>query len=67
MNKKTTKATCVFPVKRNGKPYRYMVRTIVNGTKFYVGCYKTQEQASKAYESFIQSKPYKDAVARGRY
>ena len=53
MNRKQFKTKCVFPVKRNGKPYRYMSRVIIKGKKFYLGCYKTENEASSAYDSFM--------------
>lgn len=67
MNKKTAKPTCVFPIKKDGKIYRYMVRTIINRESFYIGCFKTEQSATEAYQRFTETKAYKDAVARGRY
>jgi hypothetical protein len=54
MNSKLSKAKCVFLIKRNGKPYRYMTRVIIKGQKFYLGCYKTEAEASKAYSEFME-------------
>ncbi|MFO0202231.1 MAG: hypothetical protein ACK528_03780 [Alphaproteobacteria bacterium] len=54
MNKKNNKPACVFPIKRDGKIYRYMVRTYINRERHYVGCYKTQEEAVKAYGRFLE-------------
>lgn len=53
MNSKEKKAKCVFVMKRNGKPYRYMTRVIIRGNRFYLGCYKTEKEASTAYEQFM--------------
>ena len=52
MNRKD-KPRCVFVIKRNGKPYRYMTRTVLNNTKIYLGCYKTPEEAHEAYQKFM--------------
>ena len=49
-----TKAKCVFAIKKNGKPYRYMVRVIIRGQKTYLGCYKTEDETSKVYTDFIK-------------
>lgn len=54
MNTKTNKHKCVFLMKRNGKPYRYMVRTYINKERRYIGCFKTQEEAAIAYNKFMQ-------------
>lgn len=54
MNRNTKKEKCVFVMKRNGKPYRYMTRVIIKGQRFYLGCYKTEVEASKAYKEFME-------------
>ncbi len=54
MNRKKNKPTCVFPVIKNGKPYRYFTRVIIRGKRIYLGCYKTQKEASAAYENFVE-------------
>lgn len=54
MDKKKNKAKCVFVMKKNGKPYRYMTRVIIRGQRFYLGCYKTETEASKAYTEFME-------------
>lgn len=51
---KDNKSKCVFPIKRNGKAYRYMTRVIIKGQRFYLGCYKTEAEASKAYVEFME-------------
>lgn len=53
MNRKTNKAKCVFIMMKNGKPYRYMSRVVINGNRIYLGCYKTEKEASDAYNSFM--------------
>jgi len=54
MNTKINKSKCVFVMKRNGKPYRYMVRTYINKERRYIGCFKTEEEATIAYNRFMQ-------------
>lgn len=54
MNAKASKSKCVFVVKRNGKPYRYMVRTYINRERRYIGCFRTEEEATIAYNKFMQ-------------
>ena len=53
MNRRKSKAKCVFPINRNGKIYRYMTRVIIKGQKFYLGCYKTEEEATEVYKNFM--------------
>lgn len=53
MSRKDDNPRCVFVIKRNGKPYRYMARTALNNTKIYLGCYKTPEEAHDAYQKFM--------------
>lgn len=54
MDQTNNKAKCVFLIKRNGKPYRYMTRVIIKGQKFYLGCFKTEKEASKVYSEFME-------------
>ncbi len=54
MNRNKTKPECVFLMKKDGKPYRYMVRTYINKERRYIGCFKTQDEAVKAYNAFMQ-------------
>jgi len=54
MNSNKSKAKCVFVMKKDGKPYRYMSRVIIKGQKFYLGCYKTEAEASKVYSEFME-------------
>lgn len=53
MNKKEVKSKCVFLMKRNGKPYRYMVRTYIDKERRYIGCFKTEQEAIIAYNKFM--------------
>ena len=55
-NTKDNKPKCVYLIKRDGKVYRYMTRVIVKGKTHYLGCYKTQKEATKAYEAFKAGK-----------
>lgn len=54
MSRKNNKVKCVFVIPKNGKPYRYMTRVIIQGTRFYLGCYKTEEEAFNTYKKFIK-------------
>lgn len=53
MNRKENKHTCVFPIMREGKIYRYMVRTYINRERHYVGCFKTEKEAAQAYDRYM--------------
>jgi hypothetical protein len=53
VNKKEVKSKCVFLMKRNGKPYRYMVRTYIDKERRYIGCFKTEQEAIIAYNKFM--------------
>jgi hypothetical protein len=48
MNRKKNKHQCVFVYKRNGKPYRYIVRFTVQKERKYIGCYKELHEAELA-------------------
>jgi len=50
MNKKPKKNQCVFPMFRNGKVYRWIVKYTVNKCRVYVGCFKTEAEAIAAYQ-----------------
>ena len=52
MNETPEKIKYVFPIKKNGKIYRYMVRFIENGYRTYIGCFKTQEEAVIALNNY---------------
>lgn len=54
MNRKAKKSPCVFPIKRNGEIYRYMVRTYINRERHYVGCFKTEAEAEVAYNKYME-------------
>lgn len=41
----------IFPIKRNGEIYRYMVRFTINQEKIYVGCFKSVEDAKRARDN----------------
>jgi transposase len=53
MNRKN-KPQYVFVVKRNGKPYRYMVRRIIDNTRHYIGCFKTVKEAVDAHDQYMR-------------
>lgn len=44
---------CVFMMKRNGEPYRWIVRVTVQKERRYVGCYKTKPEAVSALQAFM--------------
>lgn len=44
---------CVFPVKRNGEIYRYVVKVTHNRERVYVGCYKSKEEAIHAHKLYM--------------
>ena len=44
---------CVFMMKRNGRPYRWIVRVTVQKERRYVGCYKTRPEAVNALRAFM--------------
>jgi hypothetical protein len=48
---------CVFLMKRNGQPYRWIVKITVRGERKYIGCFQTKDQATKALE--LALKKYK--------
>lgn len=48
------KPLCVYVMKRNGEPYRWMVRTIVRGDVIYLGCYDTREKAIQAWNRYAE-------------
>ncbi len=53
MNKKN-KPTCVYTIKKNGEIYRYMVRIVIKGRSHYLGCFKTEPEATHAYETYME-------------
>ena len=54
MNTKKNKTPCVYAVKRNGEVTGYMVRKINKGISTYLGYYRTEEEASKAYQAYVE-------------
>jgi hypothetical protein len=53
MNRVMAKPACVFLMKRKGVPYRWIVKTTVNRERVYLGCFKTKEEAVKAWNRFL--------------
>ncbi|NDC55519.1 MAG: hypothetical protein EBZ69_01665 [Alphaproteobacteria bacterium] len=53
MNRILAKPACVFLMKRNGLPYRWIVKTTVNRERVYLGCFKTKEEAVKAWKKHL--------------
>lgn len=45
---------CVFMVKRNGQPYRWIVKITVKGERRYIGCFETKDRATEALESALK-------------
>jgi len=52
MNRKNEKPKYVFEMKRNGLPYRWIVKFKVKKQLVYLGCFKSQEAAVEAYEKY---------------
>jgi len=52
MRRKLGKTPFVFLVKRNGLPYRWVVRCTVHKVKRYVGCFDSEEKATQALQRF---------------
>lgn len=45
---------CVFLMKRNGEPYRWIVKITVKGERRYIGCYQNMADAILAWESAVR-------------
>ena len=43
-----TEARNVYMIKRNGKPYRWVVKITVKGERVYIGCFNSEEKATTA-------------------
>lgn len=54
MNRKASKHKCVYIYNKDGKPYRWIVKTTIDRERKYLGCYKTETEAVRAYEKFIE-------------
>lgn len=53
MNCRKDEATCVYAVRnKKGVIARYAARTIINKRVYYLGCYKTKQEAIEAYQAF---------------
>lgn len=49
----TTKPMCVFMMKRNGEPYRWVVKVTINKERIYVGCFQSKDEAVKAWANYM--------------
>lgn len=47
------KQVCVFLMKRNGEPYRWIVKVTIKKERKYIGCFKTKPEAVQALNSFM--------------
>lgn len=47
------KQVCVFLMKRNGEPYRWIVKVTIQKERKYIGCFKTKPEAVQALNSFM--------------
>ena len=45
---------CVFLMKRNGEPYRWIVKITVKGERRYIGCYQNKADAILAWETAVK-------------
>ena len=54
--RKEGKRVGVFLVKRNGVPYRWIVKCTIQKVRTYVGCFDSEEKASEAWEKFAKKK-----------
>lgn len=55
MNRHTDKKyPCIFVMRKDGKPYRYVVKVTVNHERRYIGCYKTEKEAVNAYCEYVK-------------
>jgi hypothetical protein len=52
MNFKNGKPKFVFCQKRNGEPYRWIVKFRADKRLVYLGCFKTEREAVDAYEAY---------------
>lgn len=52
MGRKQFKEECIFIIKKNGMPYRYVLKTTENKEWRYLGCFKTMEEAKQAFKNY---------------
>jgi hypothetical protein len=52
MNFKNGKPKFVFCQKRNGEPYRWIVKFRADKRLVYLGCFKSEREAVDAYEAY---------------
>ena len=50
----TIRPMFVFLLKRNGEPYRWIVRVTINKERKYVGCFETKQEAITALDAYIK-------------
>lgn len=48
----------VFLMKRNGEPYRWVVKVTINKERKYVGCFETKQEAIKALDAYMEKQKY---------
>ena len=49
MNRSRRKPVCIFLIKRNGLPYRWVVKSTVNKERTYIGCFDSEAKAVDAW------------------
>ena len=52
MNRTVSKPGCIFLIRRNGVPYRWVVKTTIEKERRYVGCFNTEAKAIEAWNLF---------------
>lgn len=40
-------------MKRNGEPYRWVVKVTINKERIYVGCFQSKDEAVKAWANYM--------------
>jgi len=45
-------------LKRNGEPYRWVVKVTINKERKYVGCFETKQEAITALTSYMKKQQY---------
>jgi hypothetical protein len=62
MNRTVSKPGCIFIIKRNGLPYRWVVKTTIEKERRYVGCFDTEAKAIEAWNVFAMKNGMKERV-----
>lgn len=54
MRKKEGKQPGVFLLKKDGAPYRWIVKCTIQKARKYIGCFDSEEKAILAWENFAR-------------